>query len=62
MQKPTIILLLIAVIALIAGVFYLPQLVSTPAAPVMTWSESDEVEGSEDEPEVQPDVNPKVDV
>src|SRR5690606_42022797 len=49
MQKPTIVLLLLAVIALIAGALYLPKLIAEPDAPVMHWDASDEVDGSQDE-------------
>jgi protocatechuate 3,4-dioxygenase beta subunit len=51
MQKPTIILLFLAVIALIAGAIYLPQLTAEPDAPVMHWDASDEVDGSQDTPD-----------
>ena len=51
MQKPTIVLVIIAVLAVIAGALYLPQLIDEPDAPVMHWDASDEVDGSQDEPE-----------
>lgn len=51
MQKPTIILLILALVALIAGALYLPQMIGEPEAPVMQWDTSDEVDGSQDEPE-----------
>ena len=51
MQKPTLVLLFLAVIALIAGAVYLPQLLAEPAAPVMHWNPADEVDGSQDEPD-----------
>ncbi|MFT7537085.1 MAG: hypothetical protein ACI85K_003041, partial [Hyphomicrobiaceae bacterium] len=51
MQKPAIILLVVAVVALIAGAFYLPQLIGEPEAPVMHWDASDDVDGSQGEPE-----------
>ena len=48
MQKPTLLLLFLVLLAAIAGAFYLPQLTGEPDAPVMTWTESDEVDGSEE--------------
>ena len=49
MQKQTTVLLLVALLAVVAGVFLAPSLSGDAPAPVMQWDASDEVEGAEQE-------------
>lgn len=45
MQKPTLILLLVALCAIAAGVYLLPGMLAEAEAPVMRWSTADEIDG-----------------
>ena len=49
MKKPTLILLILALLAAIAGAIYVPQLFGDTEAPVIQWTAADEVDGSQDE-------------
>ena len=49
MQKQTIVLLLLALMALGAGAFLVPNLFREAPAPVMRWDADDEVDGVEEE-------------
>ena len=49
MQKQTIVLLLLALMALGAGAFLVPSLFREVPAPVMRWDADDEVDGVEEE-------------
>ena len=51
MQKPTLILLAVALVAIVAGALYLNQAAGEPEAPVVQWSLAEEVAGSAEQAE-----------
>ena len=50
MQKQTVILLIVALAAIAAGSFLVPQLFEPAPAPVVQWDTQDEVEGASGRP------------
>lgn len=61
MQKPTLILLLAALVAVAAGAFLLPRMLGESEAPVMRWTSADEVEGSSPDAELAVAGDPAID-
>ena len=55
MQKQTVILLIVALAAIAAGSFLVPQLFEPAPAPVVQWDTQDEVEGAQEQ-QLDPDA------
>ncbi|MCA8973111.1 MAG: carboxypeptidase regulatory-like domain-containing protein, partial [Planctomycetes bacterium] len=51
MQKPTLILVFVVLLAIVGGAILVPQMLSEPAAPVVQWGLEDEIEGADPEAE-----------
>ena len=49
MQKQTTVLLLVGLLAVVAGIFLAPSFFGEAPAPVMQWDAADEVDGAEEE-------------